>query len=92
MAALRTERLSADIRDRAEGRVERLLPAPARDPRQHRAALEHDPEKACPGLDPGREPVSRLREAFAQSIILARCFAGRRQVGKDHAQLRNFSP
>jgi hypothetical protein len=23
----------------------------------------HDPEKACPGLDPGWVPISRLREA-----------------------------
>jgi hypothetical protein len=41
--------------------------------------LEHDPEKACPGLDPGWEPVSRLREAG---------FGGRRKVGKDHAQAK----
>jgi len=27
--------------------------------------LGHDPEKACPGLDPGWVPVSRLREALA---------------------------
>jgi hypothetical protein len=29
--------------------------------------LEHDPEKARPGLDPGWIPVSRLREA---SVVL----------------------
>jgi hypothetical protein len=26
-------------------------------------ALEHDPEKACPGLDPGQEPVFRKDHA-----------------------------
>ena len=31
------------------------------------AAPAHDPEKACPGLDPGCEAVSRLREALARS-------------------------
>jgi hypothetical protein len=30
---------------------------------RHRRQLTHDPEKACPGLDPGWEPVSRLHEA-----------------------------
>jgi hypothetical protein len=35
------------------------------------------PKKACPGLDPGWVPVSRLREAR---------FGGRSKVGKDHAQ------
>jgi hypothetical protein len=27
--------------------------------------LKHVPQKACPGLDPGWIPVSRLREALA---------------------------
>jgi len=30
-----------------------------------------DPEKACPGLDPGWIPVSRLREALARLFALA---------------------
>ena len=47
-----------------------------------RTVLEHDPENACPGLDPGWPPVSRLREA--------RC-GGRRKVGKDHAQSKHAS-
>jgi hypothetical protein len=34
--------------------------------------LEHDPEKACPGPDPGWIPVSRFREAR---------FGGRSEVG-----------
>jgi hypothetical protein len=38
---------------------------------KHEIALEHDPEKACPGLDPGWEPVFRLRETR---------FGGRRKV------------
>jgi hypothetical protein len=43
------------------------------------------PKKPCPALDTGWVPVSRLREALRESIHLARCFGGRRQVGKDHA-------
>jgi hypothetical protein len=41
-------------------------------------SLEHDPEKWI--------PVSRLREAQAPACRFVRCFGGRRQVGKDHAQ------
>ena len=48
-----------------------------------------DPEKARPRLDPGRKPVSCLREALARFAGLAQCFGGRRQVGKDHAQNNN---
>ena len=40
--------------------------------------LSRDPEKW--------KPVSRLREALAWFTILACCFGGRTQVGKDHAQ------
>jgi hypothetical protein len=40
-----------------------------------------DPEK--------REPISRLREALARSYLVERCFGGRRQVGKDHAQSKS---
>jgi hypothetical protein len=40
--------------------------------------LKHDPEKWI--------PVSRLREAQAPVCRFVRCFGGRRQVGKDHAQ------
>jgi hypothetical protein len=50
------------------------------------APSAHVLEKACPGLDPGWKPVSRLREALARLAILARCFGGRRQVRKGHAQ------
>jgi hypothetical protein len=31
----------------------------------------HDPEKACPGRDPGWVPVSRLREALGTVPHLA---------------------
>src|SRR5207247_1045375 len=41
--------------------------------------------KACPALDAGWVPVSRLREALAQSNRVDRCFGGRRQIGQDHA-------
>jgi hypothetical protein len=37
---------------------------------------EHDPEKACPGLDPGWVPVSRLREALARLVIWLEASAG----------------
>jgi hypothetical protein len=37
---------------------------------------EHDPEKACPGLDPGWVPVSRLREALARLVIWLDASAG----------------
>jgi hypothetical protein len=46
----------------------------------------HDPEKACPGLDPGWEAVSRLREALLEAWLLSSGFGGRRQVRKDHGQ------
>jgi hypothetical protein len=36
----------------------------------------HDPEKACPGLDPGWVPVSRLREALARLAIWLDASAG----------------
>jgi hypothetical protein len=45
------------------------------------ALLEHDPEKWI--------PVSRLREALAQFIILGSRFGGRSKVGKDHAPARS---
>jgi hypothetical protein len=51
---------------------------------------EHDPENACPGLDPGWTPVSRLREALACSHRVDQCFGGRRQVGKDHAPRTSY--
>jgi hypothetical protein len=35
-------------------------------------------------------PVSRLREARKPVCRFARCFGGRRQVGKDHAQKSMF--
>jgi hypothetical protein len=38
--------------------------------------LEHDPEKACPGRDPGWVPVSRLREALARLVIWLDASAG----------------
>jgi len=44
---------------------------------------EHDPEQWT--------PASRLREAFKSSVHPARCFGGRRQVGKDHARTRGWS-
>jgi hypothetical protein len=37
---------------------------------------KHDPEKACPGLDPGWVPVSRLREALARAVIWLDASAG----------------
>jgi hypothetical protein len=46
--------------------------------------IQHDPEKACPALDAGRVPVSRLRDAFGTDDRLDWCFGGRNQVGKDH--------
>src|SRR5262245_34476889 len=41
-----------------------------------------DPEKWA--------PVSCLREALAQPFRLGRCFGGRRQVGQDHAQTKDW--
>jgi hypothetical protein len=38
--------------------------------------IEHDPEKACPALDAGWAPVSRLREAFAQFVAWLDASAG----------------
>jgi hypothetical protein len=51
--------------------------------------LAHDPEKACPALDAGWVPVSRLREARGKVLRLAGRFGGRSQVGKDHAPARS---
>jgi hypothetical protein len=45
--------------------------------------LKHDPEKWW--------PVSRLREAQAPVCRFVRCFGGRRQVGKDHAQAKSLA-
>jgi len=46
--------------------------------------LEHDPEKACPALDAGWVPVSRLREAFGTirpfDLMLRRAKAGRKKI------------
>jgi hypothetical protein len=38
---------------------------------RRRFNLEHDPEKACRKPDPGRVPVSRLREALGAVRRLA---------------------
>jgi len=38
--------------------------------------LEHDPEKACPELDPGWARVSRLREALRGFIMRLDASAG----------------
>jgi hypothetical protein len=54
--------------------------------------LEHDPEKACPGLDPGWEPVSRRSLCSGRPKAGPECearFGGRRKVGKDHAQSKS---
>jgi hypothetical protein len=48
--------------------------APAANPRHGNAG--HDPEKACPGRDPGWVPVSRLREALARLAIWLGASAG----------------
>jgi hypothetical protein len=40
------------------------------------ARLAHDPEKACPALDAGWVPVSRLREALARLVIGLDALAG----------------
>ena len=47
----------------------------------------HVPENACPELDPGWIPVSRLREArqFAVAPTFTGRFGGRRKVRKGHA-------
>jgi hypothetical protein len=37
-------------------------------------------ENACPGLDPGWVPVSRLREAPARFHRMEECVGGRRQA------------
>src|SRR4029077_8994669 len=47
------------------------------------------PKKACPGLNPGWTPVSRLREAVAAACILVLGFGGRSEVGKDHAETKS---
>jgi len=43
------------------------------------------PKRACPGRDPGRVSVSRLREAHRTVHHFDERFGGRRQVGNDHA-------
>jgi hypothetical protein len=54
-----------------------------------RRRLQHDPEKACPRLNPDWGPVSRLREAVQADCVAVSRFGGRRQVRKDHAQTRS---
>ena len=49
----------------------------------HAGLLAHDPEKW--------KPASRLRELFALAVIVAGCFGGRRQLGKDHVQTKETS-
>jgi len=41
-----------------------------------RHPLEHDPEKACPGLDPGWVPISRPGEALVRFVIWLGASAG----------------
>jgi len=45
-------------------------------PQSIRIGRKHDPEKACPGLDPGWKPVSRLREAQASVVVSLDASAG----------------
>jgi hypothetical protein len=49
-----------------------------------RIALAHDPDEACPGLDPGSIPVSRLHEVdrFSFRLMLQRAKAGRKRLEK----------
>jgi hypothetical protein len=49
------------------------------------------PENACPGLDPGWMPVSRLREAWHGPIVWADASAGVGRSEKDHAQTKSSS-
>jgi hypothetical protein len=52
--------------------------------------VEHDPEKACPGLDPGWTPVSRLREAnLWRKIILKSASEGEGRSEKIMLQPKN---
>jgi hypothetical protein len=63
--------------------------------RNSNASPKHDPEKACPGRDPGWEPVSGLREAMVRCLFFLIASAGEgrsdkimRKIAKPNKKMR----
>jgi hypothetical protein len=53
-------------------------------PRRRLCGLEHDPEKACPGLDPGWKPVFRKDHAQTKFVLRLKPIASR---ARHHARV-----